>query len=572
MLDVTEAFLETEIEDIDVTTETSPKSAVSTVTESVFDCIISDYEMPAMDGLEFYERVRAEGVDIPFILYTGKGSEEIASKALNTGVTGYFQKGGPDQLRRLANRVEQAAHEHQTQKEADRYSTVLEALEYPIYVVNEDGEFEFVNEPFAELTGYETETIIGNPPELIKTDRGVELAERELGRILSSSGPDTSQFEIEIVPKDGEPVLCRDHMAALPYEGDSFRGSVGILREISQERERQRELAMKTRAIDEAPVGIVMSDPKQEDNPMVYVNDEFVSLTGYPREESQGQNCRFLQGPDTDEERVAALREAIEEGREETVTLRNYRRDGEPFWNRVTVAPLCSEDGEVVRWVGFQEDVTERKEYREQLERQNARVEKLASALSHDLKNPLQIAQTRLELARTDPEKHLDKIGAAHRRMEELIGDLLAMIRSDATDIETAAIDLGEVAHRCWGHIDSPAATLNVEVEGRIVADSRRLRQILENLFDNAVTHGGEDVTVTVGSLRDGFYVADNGEGIPPDQRESVFELGHSGTTDGTGFGLNIVEEFAAAHGWQVEVTESDSGGARFEITGVSFE
>lgn len=95
--------------------------------------------------------------------------------------------------------------------------------------------------------------------------------------------------------------------------------------------------------------------------------------------------------------------------------------------------------------------------------------------------------------------------------------------------------------------------------------------QLLENLFRNAVEHGGPDVTVEVGALEDGFFVEDDGPGIPSDARDEVFDVGYSSADDGSGFGLSIVRRIATAHGWDISVTEGTDGGARFEITDVSF-
>ena len=251
VLDLTAAFFDRELDwAVTAVTETSVEAALDRLSTEPFDCIVSDYDMPEMDGLDFFDALRDCGVDVPFILYTGKGSEDIASQALNAGVTGYFQKGGPEQQRRLANRVGQAIEESRTQAVADRYSTVMEALGYPIYVVDEEGRFEFVNEAFAELTGYDVSTVVGSKPGLIKDDAAVERASDELGAILSSEGPSISRFGVDIVPKAGEPIRCRDHMAALPYDGECFEGSVGILRDVSTERRRERELERRTRAMD----------------------------------------------------------------------------------------------------------------------------------------------------------------------------------------------------------------------------------------------------------------------------------------------------------------------------------
>ena len=576
VLDLTEAYFERELDAVAVTSVTDPETALDRLDEAAFDCVVSDYDMPAMDGLEFFETLRERHRKIPFVLYTGKGSEEIASQALNAGVTGYFQKGGPEQLRRLANRVDQAVEEHRTKEIAERYSTVIEALGYPVYVVDETGVFRFVNEPFAELTGYDREEIVGRTPAFIKDDAAVAEAEERLGTILSDDGPDVQHFGVDIVPKEGEPIPCRDHMAALPYEGESFDGSVGILRDVSDERERREELETKTRALDEAPVGITITDPAQEDNPMVYVNDRFVEMTGYDREESIGVNCRFLQGPDTEEESVQALREAIDAEESTSVELLNYRKDGTEFWNRVSIAPICDADGTVTHWVGFQEDITAFKEREGALERQNDRLDSFASIVSHDLRNPLNVAQGRVQLAHDaaadgddGDDENLSAALDALERMESIVERTLTLAREGETVGDPEPVDLADVVADSWSTVDTADAALSVETDREVLADPDRLRNLFENLMRNAVDHAGSDVSIRVGDLSDGFFVEDDGPGIDPAIADSLFEPGESGTAGNTGFGLAIVQEIATAHGWTVEATAGEDGGARFEVRGI---
>ena len=571
VLDLTEAYLERELAAIAVTSVTSPSAALDELDDGRFDCIISDYDMPAMDGLRFFERLRETDRSIPFVLYTGKGSEEIASQALNAGVTGYFQKGGPEQLRRLANRVKQAVDEHRTKEIADRYSTVIEALGYPVYVVDETGTFEFVNEPFAELTGYDVDEIVGSKPGLIKGDEAVSESEDRLGTILSSAGSDIQRFRVDVEPKEGGPIPCRDHMAALPYEGECFEGSVGILRDVSDDVERREELEMKNRALDKAPVGITITDSDRPDNPMAYVNDRFVEMTGYDREESIGVNCRFLQGPDTDEETVSELRRAVEAEESTSVELLNYRKDGTDFWNRVSVAPLRDADGRVTEWVGFQEDITAFKEREAALERQNERLDAFASIVSHDLRNPLNVAQGRVDLAQMDAgeDEHLDAAADALDRIESIVEHTLTLAREGETVGDTEPVSIADVTADSWETVDTGTAELAVETDRDVSTDPDRLRNVFENLLRNAAEHGGPDVTIRVGDLDDGFYVADDGPGIPEGVADDLFQPGQTGTEGNTGFGLAIVQEIATAHGWTVAATESAAGGARFEFRGV---
>ena len=215
-------------------------------------------------------------------------------------------------------------------------------------------------------------------------------------------------------------------------------------------------------------------------------------------------------------------------------------------------------------------DVTEKESYRRELERQNERLEQFASMVSHDLRNPLNVADGRLELARTEQDsEHLEVAANSLDRMGTLIEDVLTLARQGQPIGETEPVSLAAVATAAWKTVETTDATLSVDGDGQFRADRDRLQQAFENLFRNAIEHGGEHVTVTVGSLPDGFYVADDGPGIDPENREDILSFGYSTREEGTGFGLAIVSEIVDAHGWEIAVTEADSGGARFEMTDV---
>ncbi|MFW5999962.1 MAG: sensor histidine kinase [Halorubrum sp.] len=303
------------------------------------------------------------------------------------------------------------------------------------------------------------------------------------------------------------------------------------------------------------------------------------------------------------------LREALDAGPVDVV----YRiaSEGEPQW--VHERGRTTDDGDVVGYLFL---ANERVERRKRLERQRERLEEFASVVSHDLRNPLSVAVGNVELA-----EELDGEAASERlartldaldRMDDLIGNLLTLAREGKTVEAAEPTDLRSVVGRAWRTVGEPADAALV-VDGplpTVRCDSDRVRQALENLFRNAIEHGTPDgdnsggtgaagdepgaedrvapgtfapragsdpgdaptdlddaaVRVRVGQTDGGFYVADDGPGIDPDQREAVFEPGHTTAPDGTGFGLAIVERIAAAHEWDVSVTESREGGARFEF------
>jgi signal transduction histidine kinase len=229
------------------------------------------------------------------------------------------------------------------------------------------------------------------------------------------------------------------------------------------------------------------------------------------------------------------------------------------------------DDGRVQGIVGITVDITDQKHRERELDRQNERLEEFASIVSHDLRNPLNVAEGRLELyRRTGDESELEVVAEMHERISELIDEVLAFAREGSHVEDTEWVDSHPQAWEAWEAVDTGDATLVQQWDYCIEADASRLVRLFENLFRNSVEHGGRDVTVEVGTLEAeaGFYVQDDGPGVPESVRDDLFERGVSTNEDGTGFGLAIVAEIAEAHGWAVELAEHD-GGARFEFTGV---
>jgi len=234
------------------------------------------------------------------------------------------------------------------------------------------------------------------------------------------------------------------------------------------------------------------------------------------------------------------------------------------------------------------------------LKRQNERLERVGHTIAHDLRNPLNVAQGQLELARaddTDAEDHLDRVADSHRRMADIIDEILEMARDEDAG-RTDRHSLRAVAERAWENVDTADADLSLDADlGSVEADEDQLASAFENLFRNAVEHGsassrppsddavehgstsprsgthenaverGTDATVRVGALDgEGFYVADDGPGIPERDREAVFEHGFTTRNGGNGVGLSVVADVADRHDWCVTVTDSENGGARFEF------
>ncbi|MFB6093025.1 MAG: PAS domain-containing protein [Haloquadratum sp.] len=233
-------------------------------------------------------------------------------------------------------------------------------------------------------------------------------------------------------------------------DADADRGSAVAVRSTIAASTDAVDEALKTRAMDEAPVGITIADARMPDQPLVYANAAFERITGYPPAYAVGRNCRFLQGAETRDEPVAEMRAAIEEGRATTVELRNYRRDGELFWNEVTIAPLRDGDGEVAYYVGFQRDVTRRKRAEQAVERHAARIERERRAQTRllerldgvvtDVSEAVMRADSRAGLERSVAETIAETYAGAWVGAYDPSDDVVAATEAVGT---TGAIDAG---------------------------------------------------------------------------------------------------------------------------------
>ncbi|QLD85460.1 PAS domain-containing protein [Natronomonas halophila] len=671
-------------EDFVVKLETDPEAALDRL-DSV-DCIVSDYDMPTMNGIEFLEAVRAQDPDLPFILFTGKGSEEIASEAIRAGVTDYLQKGADsDRFAILANRITNAVERHRAEKRATaadhRARRVYERIDDAFIAVDDEWRFTYVNQRAGELLDSDPEALVGTKvrdafPEVVGSrfdeeyrraveqqetvtfeeyyepldawfevraypdDSGLSVyfrdvtekkeRERRYDAVFNNTyqftgllEPDGTLIEaneaaLSFVDADREEVVDRSlwetpwfqlndetrriarqsvqqaregsfYRDELPVEGADGQtiivdysvrpvtdesGEVTLLvpegRDITDRKEREAELR-EERAITESifsalPDVLYVFD---ESGRFIRWNDQLSSVTGYSDEEiTEMRPWDFV--PESEREKIQeAIDGVFDADRTMTVESAFVTKDGERIPYEFTGAQLTDDDGQTLGLVGIGRDISERKEREQQLERKNEQLEEFASLISHDLKTPLSVASGNLRLAReTGEDRYLDEIETALDRMGTLVDEVLELAKQGEVVDDVAPVRLRPMLS------DIETAT-GADVEtaypdgAAVMAEKSRLYSLLSNLVANSDDHGGEDVTVEVGLDGETLYVADDGRGIPEEERDTVFDPGYSGD-DGSGFGLAIAEAIADAHGWEIDVTDSEAGGARFEISGVN--
>jgi len=766
--DLTATYLERASDRIETVVETRPEAALGLVTHRSFDCVVSDYEMPEMDGLEFLDAVRETAPSLPFILFTGRGSEEIASEAISAGVTDYLQKEtGSDQYAVLANRVENAVAQYRAEREAEeadeQIRRIFERITDAFFALDDEWRFTHVNERAADFFGREADDLLGEDireafsdelgdqfraayrkaldvqePVTLETestfqpgnwleirvypaedglsvyfrnvterrraqmelretkqkiealhdvaaravgctseqdiyDLAIEAAEeilafdlctvdaaegdhlvtRAVSKVVSTDGyyertPVDEEDNIAArVYREGETSLVEDlHEAdAVPAESkyrsaltvplDEFAVFQAVSKDVDGFDYGDRELAELLAAhlsealarvrtetelrterdrfaalFENVPNAVVRYEIDGADAVCRSVNPAFEDVFGWRDEDIVGDPVDDYILPDDQRDEGEALNERVSHGRRiEGAEVHRTTADGDRDFLLHTAPSGDSDESEAF---GIYVDISEQKERERQLARQNERLEEFASVVSHDLRNPLNVALGRFDLLADECDSdHLAPIGRSLDRMDGLVGDLLTLARQGQVVADPEPVSLSAAVEAAWETVDTGEASLLVADDAVVEADEARFRELLENLFRNAVEHGStssqpsaddpvehgstspcsesredavehgdEGTVVEVGLLDDGggFYVADDGPGIPEDECEQVFDHGFTTDEEGTGFGLAIVSSIANAHDWNVAAVNCDSGegtggactGARFEFSRVA--
>ncbi len=360
---------------------------------------------------------------------------------------------------------------------------------------------------------------------------------------------------------------------------------VPILDSVKSPREK---LTILERAIASARNGIVITDPTLDDNPIVYVNQSFLTLTGYGADEVVGRNCRFLQGDDRRQKALEDLRSAIKETRAITCVLKNYRKDGSVFWNELTVSPVHNEKGKLINFIGIQNDITARVEA-------ETRISEFYSIVSHELRTPLTSIRTSLGLleegegGKLSPEA-TSLIEIAFRntdRLVRLVNDILDFrkIESDKLELRYNRIKARSIVEQVVRELGPTASEKSIGLvvdiksgsgsEVTFQADRDRLIQVLTNLTANAIKFSGEksDVTIVVDLRRKNylrFSVSDHGPGIPRSEVGKLFQkFQQIDSSDrrregGTGLGLAISKSLVEMHGGTIGVDSKLGTGSTF--------
>lgn len=483
-----------------------------------------------------------------------------------------------------------------------RFRAVFNSTFQFIGVLALDGTLLEVNETALVAGGLQEADVVGKPFWETRWWIDSATARQTLQESIARAAQgEFIRYEVD-VRGPGESILTID-FSIKPVVDDS--GSIALLipegRDITEHKAAEQALKLRDRAVRAISQGIVITDSMSPDDPIVYVNPGFEAITGYESSEIIGQNCRFLHGPESDTQTVRAIELAVRNGTQCTVEILNYRSDGTPFWNTITLSPVRDEEHRLTHIVWVQVDSTERKDLEDRL-RQSEKMEaigQLAGGVAHDFNNMLAVINGySSRLARSDnlnegEREAIDEIRTAGQRAAGLTRQLLAFSRKQVlkpmiVDLNETIVEMESMLSRLIGE-DIRIRTLLDSSLWQIRIDPGQLEQIIMNLAINsrdAMPDGGV-LTIETGNTEcDGerrdvspgryvrFSVNDTGGGMDEAVRDRIFEPFFT-TKDqgkGTGLGLASVYGIVKQSGGQISVESAPGRGATFTILFPAFE
>jgi len=599
------------VEGIEAITAEDADEALTAVAAGDVDCVVSEQSVPGQSGLELLSTVHDDHPEVPTVLYAGDGSEALASRATRRGVTEYVSKPADDDHGPLVDRVGETLDNaiRQRDREAElrelrQFKAAMFESDIWINLLDRDGTITEVNDGVTEITGYSAAELIGNDDawELIYPDDEYRDEVLTVAEEILRGERELEDFETTIRTAGGQQRIISWYSHPLTDGDGALTGSVAVGTDITERKERERRLReLNTRfelALEETDTGVWEWDTDTDE---VFWDEACEQLYGYDPGEFPGTFDAFADRVVDDdfgkvEENIAS---AIDTGEQYRTDFRIELPDGRRRWIQVRGVVKYDEDGGPTRVIGIQTDITERKERERELEETkrkledtNRTLELLNHIIRHDIRSETDLLLGRLRQVRateTGDDRETLELGPEERRVLDDIersGEHISELTERARELmdavtttrqEPEPVPLAPTVHRVVGKLADDAGGAAIEVVDEIpevdVYADEMLDAVFRNLLTNAVQHNDKDTPVVeLSASSDGdqatVTVADNGPGIPTAKREAVFDRGtRLEGSDGTGFGLFLVETLVDQYGGEVRVRDNDPTGAVFEVT-----
>ena len=576
LLDIGKQFLE-QSGDFAVTTATSAPDAIRLLEQEKFDTIISDYQMPEMDGIQFLVLVRTRFGQIPFIIFTGKGREEVVIQAINSGADFYLQKGSEpkSQFAELSHKIKQAASRKRAddalRKSEEKYRHLIEHSDEGIVVV-QDGMPKLVNHRAVEFTGYPEQELLSMPfTTFINPDDRAMVMERYQKRLKGEEF--LSRYAFRLSPKDGSTRWVEISVSAIDWEG--LPATLNFLTDIT-ERKRAEDALVESETkyhsiFDNAVMGIYQVS---REGRFLSANNHAARTFGYESAEElilsiTDINTQIYQDPKTGEVAKGIL---LEKGVLENFEVPCRHKDGQTIWVSFNARLVRDAYGNILYHEGTSQDITERKRAEEALRQVNKQLNLLSSITRHDIKNQVLALKGYIEISRDtlqDPKTLLRFLEG-----EELAANTIEYQITFTKNYQ----ELGAAAP-AWQNVNEcirkamaalPMRAVHIEpdpADPDVYADPL-IEKVFYNLIDNALKYGGDRMKMIRVSSQESdrgltIVCEDDGVGISAEDKKRLFTRGFG---KNTGLGLFLSREILTITGITITENGTPGKGARFEI------
>ena len=588
-----------------VITARDGQEALALALEQPPSAVIAAVGMPFMDGFELCRCWHADPQlrRVPMLLCS---SHDIASDkeqlGLSLGARHYFYKPiEADELVGILRKVIDAAP--MATESEDRLRRVLASLQEVVWASSMSGQLEYLSPAVETVYGLTHESCLADPNfwlnAVLPEDRPIAEAS---GRQVLDCG--SSDVEYRIRQPDGEVRWLRDRKAVV-RNGSVVVGISGVAIDITDQRKAQAELHIVERAVESASHGIIVCDARDPSLPIVSVNAAFLKMTGYDRSEVLGRNCRLLQGTDQDQPQRHEIAEAIRHEREVSVTLRNYRKDGQQFLNQVSIAPVHDMQGTLTHFVGFQQDITRRTvaeaelvELREEMAsiaRLNT-ISEMAAGIAHEVNQPISaianyaaaahalLSESHVERSDRDSER-ADEAMAYITKVKELAHDVGSIVRRmrdfNQRGRVMTSVSMQQMVDETLDMISHRIKVRQIPIKREfptepivVNVDNVQIKQVIINLVQNGIdavvlsgnTSAGLTLSLESVEGQASLLVTDYGDGIPDERTGRLFESSPSSKPHGSGIGLAISARIIGEHGGEISGWNNPERGATFRV------
>lgn len=580
-----------------------------------FHLILIDYRLPGMNALEFIKTVRQDfRNEIPVILVTGQGNEDIAIEALKLGANDYLTKTENYYYRLPSMIIAAYQHNELIKKQAElevsekKYKLLAENSDDVIFLLDQDLRFTYISPSIRNLSGFEPDEALKLKLSELICPGSYQKAVDTLQEILEAKSDQQGQnstpkiIDLELIKTDRTTVWT-ELKASLIHDADnSFSGILGVLRDISIRRKANLELLKLSRAVEQSPNSIIITNP---DGVVEYVNPKFIEITGYSFAESVGHSINFLKSGYTTDDQYKTLWNTILSGHEWRGELYNKRKDGSFFWESVAISSIINDEGKIINFLAVKEDITEKKRNELELIAAKDKAEesdRLKTAflhnISHEIRTPMNSIVGFSEFLNEPdllPEQMNEFTGIITNSCHQLLSIIddivnIATIEAGQAKIVEKEINLNALLDTLFRQFQPEAQKLDIDFNlstafpdsgSDILMDETKLTQIISNLLGNALKFTGKGYIHFGYQMAESqvepkmleFFVEDSGIGIPDEMQDEIFkrfrqvESSIARKFGGSGLGLSISKAYVELFGGQMWVNSEIGKGSVFYFT-----